>query len=152
MIARQIACEPLVRQCVRNTYFERAMISIEPTSKGYVEIDDNHLYGSFKFLKDKTVRDLSGDQFLRMFNAQKEGLIKMTINMDKKGSKDTYLEEIKVLYYRDEFSQLVQNWNEQRTLALTLALDKMLYPALEKELITKLLEEASQHVLKVSIQ
>lgn len=34
MVATQIAREPLVRQCVRATFFERAKITIKPTKKG----------------------------------------------------------------------------------------------------------------------
>ena len=43
-----------------------------------------------------------------------------------------------------------QTWNDQRTKALTLALNKMLYPMLEQELIQKLKEEATLHFLQVT--
>jgi transcriptional accessory protein Tex/SPT6 len=42
-----------------------------------------------------------------------------------------------------------QTWNEQRTEALGLALNKMLYPLFEQELIQKLKEEATNHYLQV---
>lgn len=34
MVAMQIAHDPLVRQSVRQTYFERAKIKVTPTRKG----------------------------------------------------------------------------------------------------------------------
>ena len=46
-------------------------------------------------------------------------------------------------------SQIPQTWNEQRTEALGLALNKMLYPLFEQELVQKLKEEATNHYLQV---
>ena len=34
MVAMQIARDPLVRQCVRQIFYERAKINIKPTKKG----------------------------------------------------------------------------------------------------------------------
>ena len=34
MVALQLAHEPLVRQCVRQTFYERAKICVRPTKKG----------------------------------------------------------------------------------------------------------------------
>lgn len=34
MVAIQIARDPLVRQCVRQTFYERAKLKIKPTKKG----------------------------------------------------------------------------------------------------------------------
>lgn len=46
----------------------------------------------------------------------------------------------------------MQEWNAQRTNALSRALNQMLYPLLEKELKLKLLQEAKNFVVKVSLQ
>lgn len=50
---------------------------------------------------------------------------------------------------QDEFSLLVEKWNAQRAQAVAHALLKVLYPQMEKELRTKLLQEAKDHVLQV---
>ena len=42
MVATQLSREPLVRKCVRETYFERCKIDVTPTKKGLKEIDENH--------------------------------------------------------------------------------------------------------------
>ena len=51
MLAVQIAREPLVRQCVREAFFERARIDVKPTKQGLKEIDENHSLYAVKFLK-----------------------------------------------------------------------------------------------------
>jgi transcriptional accessory protein Tex/SPT6 len=42
MVAMQLSHDPLVRKCVRETFFESAKINIKPTMKGIKEIDENH--------------------------------------------------------------------------------------------------------------
>lgn len=65
------------------------------------------------------------------------------------GSDQTYFEEIKQFYYRDEFSHQVQEWNRQRTIAIERSLNQFLYVQMAKELKNKLLVEAKEYVLKV---
>lgn len=67
------------------------------------------------------------------------------------GSDQTYFEEIKQFYYRDEFSHQVQEWNRQRTMAIERALQQFLYVQMAKELKNKLLAEAKDYVIKVRI-
>ena len=56
-----------------------------------------------------------------------------------------------LLICQDEFSHLVQKWNTQRMNALSRAFNQMLYPLFENELKLKLLEEAKNFVVKVSL-
>lgn len=65
------------------------------------------------------------------------------------GNDQTYFEEIKQFYYRDEFSHQVQEWNRQRTMAIERALQQFLYVQMAKELKNKLLAEARESVVKV---
>lgn len=64
----------------------------------------------------------------------------------------TYFDEIKQFYYRDEFSHQVQEWNRQRTLAIERALNQFLYPQMAKELKSKLIAEAKESIVKVYLQ
>lgn len=64
----------------------------------------------------------------------------------------TYFDEIKQFYYRDEFSHQVQEWNRQRTLAIERALNQFLYPQMAKELKSKLIAEAKESIVKVTCQ
>lgn len=61
----------------------------------------------------------------------------------------TYFDEIKQFYYRDEFSHQVQEWNRQRTLAIERSLNQSLYPQMAKELKRKLITEAKESIVKV---
>uniref|UniRef100_A0A4W6FPN6 SPT6 homolog, histone chaperone and transcription elongation factor n=1 Tax=Lates calcarifer TaxID=8187 RepID=A0A4W6FPN6_LATCA len=151
MVAMQIAREPLVRHVLRQTFQERAKINIKPTKKGKKEIDEAHFAYSFKYLKNKPVKELNGDQFLKMCLAEDEGLLTIDICIDLIGVKgyagdQTYFDEIKQFYYRDEFSHQVQEWNRQRTLAIERALNQFLYPQMAKELKSKLIAEAKESI------
>ncbi|XP_071770742.1 transcription elongation factor SPT6-like [Centroberyx gerrardi] len=152
MVAMQIAREPLVRHVLRQTFQERAKINIKPTKKGKKDIDEAHYGYSFKYLKNKPVKELNGDQFLRMCQAEEEGLLTISICIDLIGVKgygdQTYFEEIKQFYYRDEFSHQVQEWNRQRTLAIERSLKQFLYPQMGKELKNKLIAEAKENITK----
>uniref|UniRef100_A0A3B4UY23 Transcription elongation factor SPT6 n=1 Tax=Seriola dumerili TaxID=41447 RepID=A0A3B4UY23_SERDU len=153
MVAMQIAREPLVRHVLRQTFQERAKINIKPTKKGKKEIDEAHFAYSFKYLKNKPVKELNGDQFLKMCLAEDEGLLSIDICIDLIGVKgyagdQTYFDEIKQFYYRDEFSHQVQEWNRQRTLAIERALNQFLYPQMAKELKSKLIAEAKESIQK----
>lgn len=68
------------------------------------------------------------------------------------GGDQTYFDEIKQFYYRDEFSHQVQEWNKQRTLAIERSLQHFLYPQMAKELKNKLLTEAKENIVKVSLK
>lgn len=61
----------------------------------------------------------------------------------------TYFDEIKQFYYRDEFSHQVQEWNRQRTLAIERSLTQFLYPQMAKELKSKLLAESKESIIRV---
>ncbi|KAM3875493.1 transcription elongation factor SPT6-like [Diretmus argenteus] len=152
MVAMQLAREPLVRHVLRQTFQERAKINVKPTKKGKKDIDEAHYGYSFKYLKNKAVKELNGDQFLRMCQAEEEGLLTINICIDLLGVKgygdQTYFEEIKQFYYRDEFSHQVQEWNRQRTLAIERSLKHFLYPQMAKELRNKLLAEAKENITK----
>ncbi|RZF40546.1 hypothetical protein LSTR_LSTR000425 [Laodelphax striatellus] len=151
MVATQLAREPLVRSCVRETFFERAKIDVKPTKKGIKEIDENHPCYCIKYIKGKPVRDLVGDQFLKLFIAEDDKLLTVTIDEHIDGlTSSSFLEEVKQLYYRDEFSKHVQDWNSLRAECVEIALKKMLIPDLIKELRQQLLNESKECVLKAA--
>lgn len=53
------------------------------------------------------------------------------------------------MFVQDEFSMLVEKWNAQRAQAVAHALLKVLYPQMEKEIKTKLVQEAKEFVIEV---
>ncbi|KAH0952476.1 hypothetical protein HN011_000116 [Eciton burchellii] len=149
MVAIQLAREPLVRKCVREMYMERAKISVKPTKKGIKEIDENHAIYTMKYLKDKPVRDLEGVQFLNLIIAEEDKLITITLSDSIEGNtSNNYIDEMKQLYCRDEFSKLVQDWNTLRVGSVEIALNRMIIPHLKKELRTNLIAEAKECVMR----
>lgn len=149
IVARQLARDPSLRKSVREIFFERAKISVRPTKKGQKEIDENHTCYTMKYLKDKPVSDLVGDQFLRLCLAEEDKLLTISISEKIKGnSSASYLEEVKNLYQKDEFSKNVQEWNALRATCVEEALNKMVLPDMRKELKLMLISEAKECVLK----
>lgn len=54
-----------------------------------------------KYVKNKPVRDLTGDQFLKLTLAEEEGLLTISINENIEGSTShSYIDEVKQLYIR----------------------------------------------------
>lgn len=102
-----------------------------------------------KYLKDKPVQDLKLDQFLKLILAEKDGLLTITLGDKIHGiTTPDYIEEVKELFMKDEFSKNVQDWNTLRGECIEFAFENLLYPVLRKELRTKLLEAAKDHVLQ----
>ncbi|KAF7265216.1 transcription elongation factor Spt6 [Rhynchophorus ferrugineus] len=149
MVALQIAREPLVRKCVREAFYEKAKLSVIPTKKGQKVIDETHSCFSMKYLKNKPVRDLTGDQFLKLSLAEEEQLLTIKISDSIEGhTSNSYVDEVKQLYIRDEFSKTVQEWNKLRGECVERALTRCIFPDLQSELKRVLLAEAKEFVLK----
>nr|XP_033334830.1 transcription elongation factor SPT6-like [Megalopta genalis] len=149
MVAIQLAHEPLVRKCVREMYMERAKLSVTPTKKGIKVIDENHPLYTMKYVKDKPVRDLVEDQFLKLMMGQDDKLVTVSFSDEIGGNTSSnYIDEIKQLYYRDEFSKSVQDWNSLRTGSVEIALNRIIIPQLKKELRSNLLTEAKDCIMK----
>ncbi|KAL1140288.1 hypothetical protein AAG570_000220 [Ranatra chinensis] len=149
MVATQLSKEPLVRSCMRDIFFERAKIDVRPTKRGMKEVDENHPCYTMKYMKNKPVRDLKGDQYLKLHIAHQDKLLNVTISDHISGHTTTsYIEEIKQLYYRDEFMQHVQEWNNIRQECVEVAIKKLLMPELIKELRSHLLDESKEFILR----
>ncbi|CAK1551238.1 unnamed protein product [Leptosia nina] len=149
MCGVQLAREPLLRSTLRDALRERATITIKPTTKGIKMIDESHSCFSLKYLKKKPVRDLTGDQFLKLTMAAEDKLLEISISENIEGNTSpSYLEELKQLYQKDEFAATVQAWNDIRAEAVTLALTKIVMPELRRELQALLLQESKEYVLK----
>ncbi|KAL7027357.1 hypothetical protein ACKWTF_005413 [Chironomus riparius] len=148
VVARQIAREPLLRKTVREIFYERAKLTVRPTKRGLKEIDEFHSCYTLKYLKNKPVNTIKGDEFLRLKIAEQDKLLTVTLNENMEGnnSNSLYLDEIKQLYNRDEFSQHVQNWNKLRFECVEIALIKMVLPDLRKELDAILHNESKEFV------
>ncbi|XP_030381643.1 transcription elongation factor SPT6 [Scaptodrosophila lebanonensis] len=154
VVARQLAQEPLLRKTMREVFFARARIDIKPTKNGMVLIDENSPVYPMKYVSKKPVGDLYGDQYIKLMMAEEEKLLEVTIldtfegNVNANGPTGDYVEEAKNLYYLDQFSKHVLEWNTLRAECVELALKKWVIPDLIKELRATLHDEAQQFVLR----
>ena len=48
----------------------------------FQDIDKDHEYYPFKYIKDKPVADLKGDMFLQIHKAKEEGYIELKMGID----------------------------------------------------------------------
>lgn len=102
-----------------------------------------------KYIKDKPVGALKADQFMKLHLAEQDGLLTITLGDVIKGSTEPkYIDEVKALFMKDEFSKNVQDWNTLRGECIESAFEELLFPELRKELRAKLLETAKEHILK----
>lgn len=148
MHARQLSLDPMVRYVVRRDYITRCMINARPTRNGIQTITEDHPCYSMKYLVEKPVSTFRKDQFLNLYQSVKDGIMKMDYALDSKSSQQTYADEIKRSYTRDEYSDNVVEWNKIRAMCIDLMLNKFLYPKLQRELEEILLDEARQYVTK----
>ncbi|XP_031780062.1 transcription elongation factor SPT6-like [Nasonia vitripennis] len=153
MVAIQLAREPLLRKSVRATFKRKAKISVRPTKQGIKSIDGNHPIYSMKYLKDKPVADLVGDQFLKLAMAEADKLIVISFSDTIEGdTSKNYVEQMKQLYVKDEFSKSVREWNALRVGSVEIALEKIVLPDLKKELHSTLLSEAKECVMRSCVR
>uniref|UniRef100_A0ABD2WU03 Transcription elongation factor SPT6 n=1 Tax=Trichogramma kaykai TaxID=54128 RepID=A0ABD2WU03_9HYME len=149
MVAIQLSRQPLLRESVRKLYRDKATITVKPTKKGLKMIDESHPIYSMKYLKEKPVKELKGDEYLKLLVAQEDKLIELTFSDKFQTHGNTnYIDHVASLYQRDEFSKNVQEWNTLRKNAVNLALSDMVIPDLKKELKAILLSEAKDCVLR----
>lgn len=157
MYSREISCDPIVRRTVRKHYFEDAVINVKPTAQGMREIDENHPCYPLKFLKNKPVNTLVGENFLNILNAERDKLLEVKFSIEAVDTTDpgratvsTYYESLRALYFADYYSTVIGEWNEKREEAVCAALSKFLLPCIEKQLRDKLIKEAQDKIIKTS--
>ncbi|XP_044580545.1 transcription elongation factor SPT6-like [Cotesia glomerata] len=153
MMAVQLSREPLLRKCVRMIYMERAKLTVRPTKKGIKEIDESHPLYTMQYLKEKPVRELVGDQWLKLVIAEKDKLITIQLSDIVEGnSSDNYIDEMRQLFIKNNNSDIVQEWNKLRANSVEDALLRLVIPDLKKELRNKLLVEAKSFAMNACCQ
>ncbi|XP_008554918.1 transcription elongation factor SPT6 [Microplitis demolitor] len=149
MMALELSREPILRKCVRAIYMERAKLTVRPTKKGIKVIDENHEMYTMQYLKEKPVRELVGDQWLKLVTAVKDKLITIHLSDIVEGNTtDNYIDEMKLLFVKNNNSDVVHEWNKLRTNSVEDALIHLVIPDLKKELNCKLLAEAKSFVME----
>ncbi|CAI4228912.1 unnamed protein product [Auanema sp. JU1783] len=152
MMAKEISCEPMVRNQVRRMYRSRVKMSARPTKQGREQMDDTHPLWHQRYLKDKDIRELENEDFMYFKQMKDQGNMLFTVSCDSNYERETSTTLVdRILadgpFKKDEYSELVEGWNEVRERAVKMALNQLLIPYFEKELCDRLLEEAKKSVV-----
>ncbi|TFK76387.1 transcription elongation factor SPT6 [Pluteus cervinus] len=129
ILATELGKDPLLRDHMRRLFREEARISVEPTERGTVKIDDHHPYFNFKYLYRKHVKDLlEGPQFLHVLAAENEHLVAVLITIPPE-AKTRFERRLVDAFHSDRFSDAAQAWNSERSRVVQEVLDQHLIPA-----------------------
>lgn len=86
--------EPLIRTYVRDMYYERACISCRPTiPRGLKEIDESHACYAMKYLHMKPCTNFKRDEFLRLVQAEQDGLLTLKFTLRTPSSSSSAVDE-----------------------------------------------------------
>lgn len=131
MFAEELATSPRLRKHMRRTFFTESHFDCERTEKGMRMIDEDHPYFEFKYLRNQDLRTFmrKPEFFLRMLQAEREGLIDVQVRLDSEGSVRRNL--IKKLE-SDNFSEIADAWNTLRKEVLESALTKLQKPIMRQ--------------------
>ncbi|KAH7696935.1 SH2 domain-containing protein, partial [Aphelenchoides avenae] len=156
LLASQISRQPSVRKKLRKDFRQRLLVSVRCTKKGREEIDRNNPLFGRRYIKDKPVSKLVGDEYLEYIKAQNLGLVEVklyTDKDDKEMTRDTLLNKVPVdLYQTDDQNDVAQEWNKHRREVMRIVVEDLLGPVLEREAHERLLEEARGHVMRAISQ
>ncbi|KAG5645250.1 hypothetical protein DXG03_006667 [Asterophora parasitica] len=132
IFSTELGKDPLLRNKMRKLFQEEARISVEPTERGITKIDEHHLYFNFKYLLNKSIREmLTSPQFLNILVAESEHLVTVTIDMPSE-AKSAFERNLNDAFASDSFSDAARAWNEERSRIVHDVLEQHLVPAAVK--------------------
>uniref|UniRef100_A0A0K0DMN9 Suppressor of Ty 6 homolog n=1 Tax=Angiostrongylus cantonensis TaxID=6313 RepID=A0A0K0DMN9_ANGCA len=152
MMARELSREPSARERIRQVYRENAKLYIRPTQKGREHLDETNPVWKMRYVKGKPVTKLEEEEYLYYYQAKVAEHLDVRFTFEKELD-DSVLYygilsfSVYVIFFQDEYSEVVEEWNSIREKATKMAIDEMLLPFLEKELEQKLLDEAKESVI-----
>ncbi|SMR43934.1 unnamed protein product [Zymoseptoria tritici ST99CH_3D1] len=125
MFAEEIAMSPRMRRHMRIIYYKNLVFDCHRTEKGVKQINEDHPYYEFKYLRNQEVRVFLVDKpevFLRMLKAEAEGLVEVRVKLrDERRT----IEDLHKTIESDNFSEVADAWNALRREVLGMALTKL---------------------------
>ncbi|CAK1356684.1 unnamed protein product [Cercospora beticola] len=125
MFVEEILVSPRMRRHMRKIYYDNLVFDCHRTEKGMKQINDQHPYYEFKYLRNQEVRYFLVEKpelFLRMLKAEAEGLVNVRVKL--RGEKRIKTELQKAIE-SDNFSAVADAWNTLRREVLDTAVTKM---------------------------
>jgi len=125
MFQEEIMMSPRMRRFMRKTYYEKLVFDVHRTEKGLKQIDEEHPYYEFKYLRNWESRNFIIDRpdlFLKMMKAESEGLIDVEVRLQgERRIKDDLYRAIE----SDNFSEVADAWNTLRKECIDGAMRKL---------------------------
>lgn len=124
MFAEEIFVSPRMRRHFRRNYYIMGIFSCHRTDKGLRKIDDQHHFYELKYLQNMTIPDIAGrpELLLKMLKAEEEGLIEVKVTLQNERE---FRRQLLGEMTSDNYSELADAWNEERSRALDLAVTKL---------------------------
>lgn len=124
LFAEEIAMSPRMRKFLRGRYYTDGLFDCIRTEKGLRQIDEDHQYYEFKYLRNQRVNYFATRPglFLRMLKAESEGLVEIRLRL---GNRDRLRRRLQQHIESDNLSELADAWNVLRREALDDALYKI---------------------------
>ncbi|TVY84007.1 Transcription elongation factor SPT6 [Lachnellula suecica] len=144
MFAEELYVNPRMRKHFRMNYYMMGVVDCRRTDKGLRKIDEQHPYYELKYLKAQTFSDIANkpEVFLKMLKAEEEGLIEVKVSLyNERDFRRSLLQE----FQSENFSELADAWNEERSKVLDLAFTKL------ERVITKGVKESMRTECQDSI-
>lgn len=113
MFVEEIATNPRLRKHLRKMYVEYMVFDAVRTDKGLKQIDAEHPFYEFKYLRNQGIRNFFSrpDLFLKMLKAEQEGLIEIKVRLQ---NERRILDELTKSIESDNFSEVADAWNALR--------------------------------------
>lgn len=113
MFVEEISTNPRLRRHLRKMFVQHMVFDAVRTDKGKKQIDAEHPYYEFKYLRNQGIRNFFSrpDLFLRMLKAEQDGLIEIKIRLkDERRIVDDLTKSME----SDNFSEVADAWNSLR--------------------------------------
>ncbi|KAI5290265.1 Transcription elongation factor spt6, partial [Ascosphaera aggregata] len=137
--AEDLYMSPELRKVVRNRLYPSGVVNCHRTEKGVKNIDEQHPYYEFKYLRNLPLSEIARrpELFLRMLKAEEEGLVGVNVVFE---DFDAYKEKLYSDIESDNQSELADAWNRERRDVLDMAfarLNKLLSHSVKENLRTE---------------
>lgn len=125
IFVKEIFFNPKVRYEIRKAFEKHALMSVQPTEKGFTQIDEHSIYYDIKFAINRTIPDLldNPEFILRCVQVENSGLIK--INFHLKHQESLFLDMFKCLK-SDGTSEISEKWNKEREIVFKQAFEDLI--------------------------
>jgi len=146
LLATELGKDPLLRNEFRKLFRDEAQISVEPTDRGNLKIDERHPYFNFKYLLHKDIKEmLESSQFLHILAAEAEHLANVIINLPTQAVND-FERRLNDAFASDSFSDAARAWNAERLRVVQDVIQQHLIPMGTKWTREYLREEAEDYL------